>query len=863
LSITIRRTLRIFAWVIAIFITLWMLIWAYVLVNKKMIIGEITALIKDKVKGDVTIGDLDPSLISTFPYVSVRLTDVTLKDSLWKQHNHELVNAKDIYLRLGLFGLFSGNPKVNKVIVKGGTLYLFRDSTGYSNDYIFKSDKKGDGGDGKSGDIPDIELDNVRFTMNFIDRNKLYDFDVDKLKCVVRNKEDKIILNVKTDMLVHSLAFNTANGSFVKEKPLTGDFRLELTRSTKTLSFNDIKLNIDGHPFLFTGMFNFSVPPPLYKLTIRTEDINYRKASSLISYNISKKLDSFNIEAPFDVTAHLDGSTRPNKNPLITINAVVKNSALTTPIGAFTNASFHANFNNQLVASERKIDANSGFLFTGFTGVWEGIRLNSDSIRISNLLHPVLKCDLRSEFAMKELNDLLGSNTIAFTSGKSKMNIRYHGSIIPGDTSGSSLYGNLSFNGATIYYIPRKMSLTDCSGSVEFDDQDVYVRKMKAESGNSSLLMNGGVRNFLTLIDESPEKLILNWNIASPNLNLADFTSFLQKRSAASQNVSGRRKFLKITTQLDKMMQDCSVELQLNAERLRYKKFDASNVAANLKLTDRLIALRNVLIQHAGGSLSLTGSLKEEALHNSLNLNASMNNVDIQKVFTAFNNFGQDGIMDKNIRGNLTTKINLVAGITDKADILQNSLKGVIQISLKNGRLIDFEPVQKISERAFKNRDFSDIRFAELKDKLEVDGSQIKINRMEIQSTVLTMFVEGIYDVKKGTDLSIQVPLSNLKKRDEDDELVNRGVESKTGVSLRLRAKTGEDGKAKISWDPFNLALRDNDNPAKDSVAVIKEKNDKPANDTLNVSKKKLEKAIADSSNGKKADTTVIKKNIP
>ena len=44
-----------------------MLIWAYVLVNKKMIIGEITALIKDKVKGDVTIGEVDPSLISRFP----------------------------------------------------------------------------------------------------------------------------------------------------------------------------------------------------------------------------------------------------------------------------------------------------------------------------------------------------------------------------------------------------------------------------------------------------------------------------------------------------------------------------------------------------------------------------------------------------------------------------------------------------------------------------------------------------------------------------------------------------------------------------------------------------------------------------
>jgi hypothetical protein len=878
-----------------------MLVWIYVLMNKKMIIGEVTTMIKNKVKGDITIGDLDPSLVSTFPFVSVRLSHVTLRDSLWNQHRHELVNAKDVWLRLGLWGIFSGSPKVNKIIVENGAFYVFRDSTGYSNDYIFKSKGQGNG-DGKPSDIPDVEFKNVRVTIDFIDRNKLYDFAVDKLKCVVKNREDLVLLDLNTKMLVHSLAFNKTNGSFVKEKPLAGHFKLALTRKTKTLSFNNIKLNIDGHPFQFTGMFNFSTPPLLYKLTIKTNNINYRQASALVSYNISKKLDSFNIEAPLDVTAHLDGSKRPNRNPLINIDANVENSALSTPIGAFTNASFKGHFSNQLSDAEKRTDKNSGFLFTDFSGVWEGIKLNSDSIRINNLLRPVLKCDLRSEFAMKELNDLLGSNSIAFTKGRSKLDIRYHGSITPGDTSGSSIYGDVSFSDATIYYIPRKMSLTDCSGKLEFDDQDVYVRRMKAQSGNTSLLMNGGVKNLLTLIDESPEKLILNWNIASPNLNLADFTSFLQKRSNVTQNVSTRRKFMKITNQLDKMMQDCSVELQLNAEKLRYKKFDATNVTANLKLTDRLIALRNVLVQHAGGSLSLTGSLKEENIHNSINLTASMNNVDIQKVFTSFNNFGQDGIMDRNLRGNLTTKINLVAGITDKAEILSNSLKGVITISLKNGRLIDFEPVQKISERAFKNRDFSDIRFAELKDKLEVDGSQIKINRMEIQSTVLTMFVEGIYDVKKGTDLSIQVPLSNLRKRDEDKELVNKGVESKTGVSLRLRAKTGEDGKAKISWDPFNLALKQKDKSANDTLDVVADKNEKPeakekneksevgkdkdektditkdknanpdiakdkkekpVTDSTVTSKKDVEKAISDSIKARKSDTTTIKKNIP
>ena len=43
----------------------------------------------------------------------------------------------------------------------------------------------------------------------------------------------------------------------------------------------------------------------------------------------------------------------------------------------------------------------------------------------------------------------------------------------------------------------------------------------------------------------------------------------------------------------------------------------------------------------------------------------------------------------------------------------------------------------KRQETVFKKRDFSDIRFAELHDLLEINGETIHINRMEIRSTVL------------------------------------------------------------------------------------------------------------------------------
>ena len=111
----------------------------------------------------------------------------------------------------------------------------------------------------------------------------------------------------------------------------------------------------------------------------------------------------------------------------------------------------------------------------------------------------------------------------------------------------------------------------------------------------------------------------------------------------------------------------------------------------------------------------------------------------------------------------------------------------------------------KIQETVFKERNFSDVHFAELHDLLEISGEDVLINRMEIRSSVITMFVEGNYNIKTGPDLSIQVPLNNLKSK-RDTTLVNKGINSKTGISARLRARRGDDGKVKIAWDPFNKA---------------------------------------------------------
>jgi hypothetical protein len=215
-------------------------------------------------------------------------------------------------------------------------------------------------------------------------------------------------------------------------------------------------------------------------------------------------------------------------------------------------------------------------------------------------------------------------------------------------------------------------------------------------------------------------------------------------------------------------------------------------------------------VQQESGTISLCGQIqrREGKQDNPLTLRSHIDQADISRVFASFNNFGQQGLVARNLRGKLTADIGLNGLITDKAVVVPSSLKGTITFNLKDGQLVDYPPMEKINESVLKKRDLSTIQFAELKNQLDVNGTNIYIHRMEIQSTALTLFVEGQYDWKTGPDLSIQVPLSNLKKRDQDAPPENKGTSSKTGISIWLRAKTGNDGKLDIHWDPFKKALK-------------------------------------------------------
>jgi hypothetical protein len=348
--------------------------------------------------------------------------------------------------------------------------------------------------------------------------------------------------------------------------------------------------------------------------------------------------------------------------------------------------------------------------------------------------------------------------------------------------------------------------MNNANGTIFLQKNDLLVKSLTLNTGRSRLEMNGFAENFLSLLNVSPDQLALVWNVHSSSLHLEDYKGFLKKQKTPEQK-NKKAVFRETASRVDKMLVDGKVELNITADKMDYKKFDATGIRAKILLASDIATINEVSMNHAKGHISFTGALKEDPGLNNVMLTAKLDKIDLPTIFHSFADFGQDAISEKNIRGQITAYIKLNTDITDQATVIRENTRGTIDFLIENGELNNFEPIQKVSEKVFKKQDFSQIKFADLQNQLIVKGTSFSFERMEIRSTALTMFVKGVYDVKKGTDMSITLPVRNLLKSNANVELSDEGKGQK-GISIRLRAQTGDNGKLKIAWDPLRKGGR-------------------------------------------------------
>ena len=766
--------------------------------NKEEIVTQINAKINENITGTIVIGDINYKFFKGFPNMTLALSQVELKDSLWALHKRTLLKAEQIEVRVNVLGLLSNEINIDKIEIQQATLHLFKGKNGIVNTNIFrpkpKSKKSKSSTDSK---VKEVVLDQVHFISENQMGHKLFDFNIVALRSQIDHDNENWHTNLYLKTLAKSMAFNTKRGSFIQNRMVEGVLKVDFSEPKNQISVATENFGIGEEFFDINAHFSLDKNKSPFDIAIKTT-ILWRDASALLSANISTKINQFDLKKPIDVGCTIIGDMNVTGDPEIVVTTKIKNNELKIPDGIITDCSFGATFTNQYKKGAGCNDINSTITLTDFSGKYKTIPFAIPIGIISNFEKTTAAGSFKSDFAVSRLNEIVNEDLMHFSDGQAKVNLDFKFDVVNLKIQKPLFTGSVAVKNATVNYGPRNLTFVKTDIQLDFTEQALLIKKINFKDRRNMVFMEGKIDNFLTLYYENPEKMVVNWDIYAPFLDVKQFIGVFTSTGKKAPKTKDKKD--DFSDELYSVIEMSQMALNVKADKMVYSKLEATNAKATILLLNNKLIVKNGWVQSVGGSIAFDGELVPDGDDFLLESNAKINRVNIGRFLAGLNNFGIQSFEPKNIEGFLTASAALKGKLLSGGELKTNSLSGAAKFKVAQGALIDFKPITNIGKFAFPFRNVNHIVFSDLSGNFKINGDLVDVNDLKVSSNVLNLDVNGVYSFNRGTNLAMTIPLRNPKKDELITDEAEKAEKRTKGIVLHLLA-VDVDGKIKIRWN--------------------------------------------------------------
>jgi hypothetical protein len=136
----------------------------------------------------------------------------------------------------------------------------------------------------------------------------------------------------------------------------------------------------------------------------------------------------------------------------------------------------------------------------------------------------------------------------------------------------------------------------------------------------------------------------------------------------------------------------------------------------------------------------------------------NVDNVNIEKMMLKLDYFGQDYVINKNIKGRLSGQVKCYVQVhPDLTPMIEHS-EAEVDVDIYNGVLINFAPMQAMSSY-FKDKNLNMVRFDTLHNKLTFKDETLTIPNMNINSSLGFMEISGKQAMNMQMEYYVRIPL--------------------------------------------------------------------------------------------------------
>jgi len=735
------------------------------------------------------------------------LQAVAICDSACAYHHTNLLSVQYLSVGIGVENLLKGAFSLQSVGLENGSVRLFTQKNGYSNVAFFRS--KNTRGNHLSspnrfadqffGGLKNVNFKNIAFQLDDSTTHKRFAFRLQNITNDLSRTPTHWHTRWQGGVYFEGLTFNAERGTFLQQKMTQTDFNLRFDPLQKYLYVDSSRLQIENDWFGLRGVFGF-LEKGVFKLAIQTDTIATARALRIVPKLLAKTIADFGILPVVKANIKLNGLLNEGGTPCIDIAFQTDTFSYQTPLGPLTSIKATANYTNHLDTTRSTSDQNSRISVTRLNGLFYGVIPYRAVFTVSDLNAPQLAMNAILQADLARCNEFLDER-YRFGEGKAVVTYRYRGKLFPlfdqkRNALNGQLTGKITLQKGNFRYNPQDVQISHVTGEIRFDQNTVRVLFLHLMHQRNLVKMSGLITGLLPFLFDSRGKVAADWAISTPDLGL----DWIQNTKNTAPEQYKKRS---LSTLIDNLLARLNCKLTVVANGVRFRQFRATQVRGKVYLNSKSAQLENIKMNAFGGSFSLSGGVKNLAAPiRQLYANGTISKADVKKVFQGFENFSQKTITDQHLSGTLSTQFSFNANVKKDFSILPNSMSAKVNIALEKGELTHFEPLKRVQRFIFKRRNFDQIRFATIQNEFNLAGKEVAINKMAIESSVLTMFVEGIYSFDNKTDLLLQIPLRNFKRRSADYELEKYDLQNLKGPNVFLRA-VEIDGDIKIKYNLF------------------------------------------------------------
>jgi hypothetical protein len=354
--------------------------------------------------------------------------------------------------------------------------------------------------------------------------------------------------------------------------------------------------------------------------------------------------------------------------------------------------------------------------------------------------------------------------------------------------------GSLSIVNTNIKLKNNILAFANINGDFKFDNNDLEVNKLTGNVSSSDFELKGFFRNFMSYVLKKDQDITVEASLNSKNINLDELLA--DKEEDAPSKSKYKLKF----------SEHINVNLTSEIQHLIFRKFEAANIRGIVKLKDKKMTADPIKFSTMDGLVTSSGWIDgSDTTKLLVTCFSEISKINITKMFEAFENFGETAITDKNIKGTATAKIQFASVLSPELDMDMDKLYAGIDATIENGELKNVESVKSLS-RFIDLKELETIRFATLKNQIEIKNQMVTIPKMEIKSSAINVTTSGTQTFDNKINYKIKLSLNELlakkakkakKENDEFGEVADDGL-GRTNLFLSM---TGTVDNPIIKYD--------------------------------------------------------------